>query len=78
MQQPPPLPDLQVVPLKPYLLLTLADIGAAGKAWPFILDALNRAELGLGAFEYAAACRAAATLGPEARTAVPGLMRSAP
>ena len=57
--------------LRVLLMLTLADIGVPKKALPFILDTLAKSEYR----DYAAAARAAGSLGKEAKEAVPLLMR---
>jgi HEAT repeat protein len=58
-----------------FLLLTLADISTPKEALPHILDYLNNGEDDMQ-FAFAAAARAAGSLGPAATDAVPLLMRA--
>jgi HEAT repeat protein len=61
--------------LQAYILVTLADIGVPAGAKPYILDLLSNSDKTL-AHGYAAAARAAGTLGAQIPEAIPGLLRS--
>ncbi len=61
--------------IRAFMLVTLAEIGTPRSALPLILDGLANSENN-NPYVFAAAARAAASLGPEARATVPLLLRA--
>jgi hypothetical protein len=56
-------------------LVTLAEIGVTPAAFPFVIDNLANTDRNMP-YPYAAAARAAASIGPRARLMVPYLIRA--
>lgn len=67
---------MQVVRLRSYLFVTLADIGFPPTAVPFLLDSVAHVEERTAAVEAASAARATGSLGPGGRQLAPYLLRT--
>lgn len=61
--------------IRGFALITLSEIGVPSAALPFIMDNLANADRNMP-YPYAAAARAAGSMGPAARVAVPYLLRA--
>jgi HEAT repeat protein len=67
-----PIPEL-ILDLRAYMVMTLADIGAGSKAYPYILEHLAHSHPDTS-YPFAAGAYAAGVLGPAAKEAVPLLL----